>query len=67
MLISQSPDKEDAVIVLNVTGLVYRFLNVTELNNSLPVTITVTATDRVGQRNGNTSNLLLRTPEGKFV
>ena len=66
--ISQPPIEGDAVEVLNVTGLVDRFLHVTGLNNSLPdVTITVTAIDRVGQRNNSTFVLRLRTPEGKFV
>ena len=53
MSISQPPIEGDAVEVLNVTGLVDRFLHVTGLNNSLPdVTITVTAINREGRRNG---------------
>ena len=51
MSISPPPIEGDAVEVLNVTD---RFLSVTGLNNSLPdVIITVTAIDRVGQRNGS--------------
>ena len=63
MLISQPPIEGDAVVIT-----VDSFLSVTRLNNSLPdVTITVTAIDRVGQRNNSTSVLWLRTPEGTFV
>ena len=65
VLISQSQIEGDAVEVLNVTD---RFLSVTGLNNSLHnVTITVTAIDRVGQRDNSTFVLQLRTSEGKFV
>ena len=54
--ISPPPIEGDAVVTT-----VDRFLSVTGLNNSLPdVTITVTAIDRVGQRNGIT--LLVQLP-----
>ena len=47
--VSPSPFEGDAV-----TTTVDSFLSVTGLNNSLPnVTITVTAIDRAGQRNGS--------------
>ena len=63
MSISPSPIEGDAVVTT-----VNSFLSATGLNNSLPdVTITVTAIDRVGQRNDNAFVLQLRTPEGKFV
>ena len=64
VLITQPQNEGEAV---NITGLVNRFINVTGLNNSLSVTITVTAIDRVGQRNDSISDLQLRTPEGKFM
>ena len=43
------------------------FHSLTKLNNSLTVTVTVTASDRVGKRNGDTTVLQLRISEGKFV
>ena len=55
--ISPPPIEGDAVVTT-----VDRFLSVTGLNNSLPdVTITVTAVDRVGQKNGSIFVQLLRS------
>ena len=52
VLISQPQIEGDTVEILTVIGLVDRFFEVTGLNNSLlDVMITVTAIDRVGQRN----------------
>ena len=55
MLVFQPTIEEDTVEVSNVSELDDRFLSFSELDNSLPIIITVTASDRVGQRNGNTS------------
>ena len=66
VLISQPQFEGDAVEVLSVTELVDRFLHITGLNNSLPdVTITVTAVDRVGQRNGSVFFVQLPRSLGK--
>ena len=67
VLVSQPTIEGGTVEVLNISGLVDRFLSLSGLNNSLPVEITVTATDRVGQRIGSTAVLQLRVSEGKFV
>ena len=67
MLVSQSQiERGEPVEVLNVTGLNNSFLNVTGLNNSLRnVTITVTAIDRGGQRNGSMFSVQLPRLLGK--
>ena len=57
VLVSQDLSERDPKLTVN------RFYHVTELDNSLPVEITVTATDRVGQRNGSISVLQLRVSE----
>ena len=44
-----------------------RLLNVSELDNSLNVTVIVTTIDRVGSRDSNSMELQLREPDGKFV
>ena len=67
MLVSQSTIEGDTEKVLNTSALDDRFLSFSGLNNNLNVTITVTASDRVGQRNGSTSVLNLRVSEGEFV
>ena len=65
VLISQPPIEGDAV-VLNVIGLVDRFLHVTGLNNSLPdVTITVTAINRAGRGDGRMFPVQLPRSLGK--
>ena len=61
VLVSQDLSERDPKLTVD------RFYHVTELNNSLPVEITVTATDRVEQRNGSITVLQLRVSEGKFV
>ena len=59
--ISPPPIEGDAVVTT-----VDRFLSVTGLNNSLPdVTITVTAVNRVGQRNGSVFSVQLPRSLGK--
>ena len=61
--ISPPPIEGDAVVTT-----VDRFLSVTGLNNSLPdVTITVTAIDRVGQRNGSVFSVQLPRSLGKYI
>ena len=62
--VAQSPVEGDAV---NNTTTADTFFSIIGLNNSLLVTVTVTATDRVGQRNGNTTYFQLRISKGKFV
>ena len=61
VLVSQDLSEIDPKLTVD------KFYHVTELDNSLPVEITVIATDRVGQRNGSTTVLQLRISEGKFV
>ena len=66
VLISQPPIEGGAVEVLNVTGLIDRFLHVTGLNNSLPdVTITVTAINRAGRGDGRMFPVQLPRSLGK--
>ena len=66
VLVSQSQIEGKAVEVSNVTGLNNSFLSVTGLNNNLPnVTITVTAIDRGGQRNGSMFSVQLPRSLGK--
>ena len=66
VLISQPPIEGGAVEVLNVTGLINRFLHVTGLNNSLPdVTITVTAINRAGRGDGRMFPVQLPRSLGK--
>ena len=67
VLISQSQIEGEAVEVLNVTGLNNSFLSVIGLDNNLPdVTITVTAIDRVGRRNGSMYSVQFQRSLGMY-